>query len=59
MKKRKFFETLKEATAYRKNNYTENEILERYINIYDLKKTYPNRKKQRFLVGTYFDWLEL
>ena len=29
------------------------------IRIYDLKKSHPRRVKTRYLVGNYFDWLEL
>lgn len=55
----KFFATYKEAKthlAWIQRQYPETT---KNVKVYDLKKTHPRRKKTRFLVGTYFDWLTL
>jgi len=59
MRRKKFFETYREAkkflAAYKKQDvYGKSGNW----NIYDLKKTHPRRVKTRYLVGSYFDWLD-
>jgi len=65
MKRIKFFETSREATAflkkYKKWKATTDKGHWNWVNfaVYDLKKTHPRRIKTRFFVGDYYEWLEL
>ena len=54
MKRRKFFETRKEALAEVKRREAAGDGK---LSVFDLKRLHPGRKKQRFLVGDHFDWL--
>lgn len=60
MKRKKFFETHNEAKKflndYRKRDFYKNS---NHWIIYDLKKTFPRRKKTRYFVGNYFEWLNI
>jgi hypothetical protein len=53
---KKFFPTYHEALKYQERIQ---KISSLTISIWDLKELHPRRIKTRFLVGTYFDWLEL
>jgi hypothetical protein len=51
----KFFATYKEAKRYQQEQRRKGKRLD----VWDLKRTHPRRKKTRFLVGTRFDWLSI
>ncbi|MBA7711693.1 hypothetical protein ES703_120659 [subsurface metagenome] len=60
MKRKKFFETYREAKAFLKI-YKKVDVYgkSQHWKVYDLKKTFPKRKKTRFFVGDYFEWLNI
>lgn len=59
MKRKKFFETYREAKTwlgkYREWGYRNTDSWE----IWDLKKNFPRRIKTRYFVGSYFEWLNI
>ncbi len=59
MIKRKFFPTYREAKAYLKAIHAQYPHSFGGIKIYDLKKSHPRRIKTRYLVGSYYDWLDI
>ena len=58
MKRKKFFPTYREAKKFLKE-YQKSHGSQNNWDIYDLKKTFPNRKKTRYFVGDYYDWLSI
>lgn len=56
---KKFFATRKEANKYLKKLRERCYCSTDTFNVYDLKKSHPKRIKTRFLVGSYFDWLDV
>ncbi len=56
---KKFFATRKEANKYLKDLRKEHRYGADMWHVYDLKKNFPNRKKTRYFVGCYIDWLNI
>jgi len=56
---KRFFSTYREAKKYLNTLIKSNSNFKHTHMIYDLKKTHPRRIKTHYLVGTYYDWLEL
>jgi len=56
MRRKKFFETSRQAKQFKKSfNFVDMNA----IKIYDLRKSFSRRKKTRFFLGTYFEWLNI
>ena len=56
---KKFFETYREAKKHYNARDRADISFKHRNKIYDLKKTHPRRIKTRYLVGSYFDWLDV
>lgn len=50
-----FFETLPKAKRFKAKHFQDDDM----IKVFDLKKYFPRRKKTRFFVGTYLEWLNI
>lgn len=59
MKRKKFFETYREAKKFLKDYCKYKHSNLDGWNIYDLKRNFPRRVKTRYFVGNYFEWLDI
>jgi len=59
LKRIKFFPTYREAKKFLKECHDKGIGESRDWNIFDLKKNFPRRKKTRYFVGSYIEWLNI